>query len=120
MARILVFFGTTNGHTAKIAQAIADTLRKAGNDVDILEAGTEWPEPEDYAAIVVAASVHAGGYQPPVRRWVRANATTLNGRPPASYTDWVDLRAFAEAFVQRVQHEGSTDSASSTRGTRVA
>lgn len=83
MTRILVLYGTTHGHTAKIARAIADTLRSQGASADVIEANAEWPEPEDYTAVVVAASVHEGSYQRPVRRWVRANADALNARPTA-------------------------------------
>jgi menaquinone-dependent protoporphyrinogen oxidase len=83
MARILVFYGTTTGHTAKIARSIGDTLRQQGAGVDVIEANAEWPEPEDYAAVVVAASVRGGKYQRSVGRWVRANAEALNARPTA-------------------------------------
>jgi menaquinone-dependent protoporphyrinogen oxidase len=83
MTRILVLYGTTHGHTAKIARAIAETLRSQGASVDAIEANAEWPEPEDYAAVVVAASVQGGRYQRPVRRWVRASADALNTRPTA-------------------------------------
>ena len=83
MRRILVLYGTTHGHTAKIARAIAETLRSQGASVDVIEANAEWPEPEDYAAVVVAASIHEGSYQRAVRRWVRAEADALNARPTA-------------------------------------
>jgi menaquinone-dependent protoporphyrinogen oxidase len=33
--------------------------------------------------VIVAASVHVGGYQPEVRQWVRAHAPALNGVPTA-------------------------------------
>lgn len=193
MARILVLYGTTTGHTAKIARSIAETLRHQGAYADVIEANAEWPEPEDYAAVVVATSVHGGKYQRQVRRWVRANAVALNARPTAfvsvclgvlqhepqvqeevaatmsrfltaagwrpavtktvagallytqynpllrwvmkritrkaggdtdtsrnyEYTDWADLRTFAEDFGRRVAREASRDQAAST-GTQVA
>lgn len=83
MARILVLYGTTTGHTAKIARSIGDTLRQQGASVDVIEGNAGWPAPEDYSAVVVAASVRGGNYQRPVRRWVRANAAALNARPTA-------------------------------------
>jgi len=82
--RMLVIYGTTEGQTAKIAGALAATLRKCGVSVDLAEAGPAWdPDPKDYAAVIVAASVHAGGYQRPLRRWVRNHAQALRGRPTA-------------------------------------
>ena len=193
MARILVLYGTTTGHTAKIARSIGDTLRQQGASVDVIEGNAEWPEPEDYAAVVVAASVRGGKYQRSVRRWVKANAEALNARPTAfvsvclgvlqhepqvqeevaaimrrfltavgwrptvtktvagallytrynpflrwvmkritrkaggdtdtsrdyEYTDWADLRAFAEDFGRRVAREASRDHAVPT-GSLVA
>ena len=82
--RMLVIYGTTEGQTAKIAGALAATLRTYGVSVDLAEAGPAWdPDPEDYAAVIVAASVHAGGYQRPLRRWVRSHAKALQDRPTA-------------------------------------
>jgi menaquinone-dependent protoporphyrinogen oxidase len=83
MARILVIYGTTDGQTAKVAQSIGDTLRTNGEDADVVDAGAAVPNPQEYAAVVVAASVHASGYQRSVRRWVRAHAQALNGKPTA-------------------------------------
>lgn len=49
MARILVLYGTTDGHMAKVAATVADALRRSGAAVDVIEAGTKEPEPEEYA-----------------------------------------------------------------------
>jgi menaquinone-dependent protoporphyrinogen oxidase len=83
MPRILVLYGTTDGQTAKIARYLGDTLREQGAEVDIIDARTASPHPDKYTAIVVAASVHAGGYQRAVRRWARAHAPELNEKPTA-------------------------------------
>ena len=83
MTRILVVYGTTDGHTAKIARTIGETLRTQGAEVNVIEAGMSVSHPEDYSGVVVAASVHAGGYQRSVRSWVRAHAQALSGRPTA-------------------------------------
>ena len=83
MSRILVLYGTTDGHTAKVATALGDTLRATGVDVDLVDAGTGEPEPQDYAGVIVAASLHAAGYQRVVRRWVRRHAAALRDKPTA-------------------------------------
>ena len=77
MTRILVFYGTTEGQTGKIAEVLASELRARGADVDLVDAAAHSPVPTDYAAVVVAASVHAGGYQRSVRLWVHENAAAL-------------------------------------------
>ena len=83
MPRILVLYGTTEGQTAKVARSLAGTLRADGISTDVIEARTASPSPDDYDAVIVAASVHAGGYQRAVRRWVHTNAQALNRKPTA-------------------------------------
>lgn len=81
MARILVLFGTTDGHTTRVAEAMADTLRAHGAKVDLVLAGWPGPKPDDYDGILIAASVHGGRFQRDVRRWVHANAHLFKYMP---------------------------------------
>jgi menaquinone-dependent protoporphyrinogen oxidase len=85
MPRILVLYGTTDGHTAKIAHAVADTLGTEGCTVVLADAAKPGRRvtPEYYDAVIVAASVHMGRFQRSVRRWVTAHATVLNAIPTA-------------------------------------
>ena len=86
MRKLLVTYGTTDGHTRKIAEFIAATAEEdQGCSVSVARAGDEGSErPEDYDAVIVAASVHAGGYQRAVRRWTRRHAGFL-GRVPCAF-----------------------------------
>jgi len=85
MTRILIVYGTTDGHTAKIAHVLAEDLRALRCCVDLVDAaGTmRGPSPEGYDGVIVAASVHIGDYQRAVMRWVRLHAAALNGIPTA-------------------------------------
>jgi menaquinone-dependent protoporphyrinogen oxidase len=85
MPRILVFFGTTDGHTAKVAHVLGDDLRDAGATVHIVDAGTGHsdPRPEDYDAVIVAASVHLGNFQRSIAQWVQRHHRALTGMPSA-------------------------------------
>lgn len=85
MSRVLMLYGTTDGHTRKIAGAVSTTLQGYGCFVDVIDArgSLRGVRAEEYLAVIVAASVHAGGFQRPVRRWVRANAAALAERPTA-------------------------------------
>ena len=74
MTRILVVYGTTDGHTAKVAAAIADTLRAGGALVDVHQVGRTHCLPDAYDGVIVASPVRAGKYLKSVRRWVRAHA----------------------------------------------
>jgi menaquinone-dependent protoporphyrinogen oxidase len=83
MSRLLILYGTTDGHTARVARLLAGELRWYGATVDVLDARTSNPQPSDYAGVLIAASVHRGGYQRAVVRWVRAHAEALRGKPSA-------------------------------------
>jgi menaquinone-dependent protoporphyrinogen oxidase len=83
MTRILVIYGSTDGHTFKVATALADTLRAQVGEVDVVNAANSPRSADGYDAVVVAASVHAGAYQRSVHKWVEQNVTGLNGRPGA-------------------------------------
>src|SRR4051794_41508161 len=83
MARILIVFGTTDGHTARIASALSDALSQDGATVTVTPPHKYAPDPNDYDAVVVAASVHAGRFQKQVFRWVQTHAARLNRMPTA-------------------------------------
>jgi len=84
MSRILVLYGTTDGHTAKIANAVRAALETEGCSVEVVDANASaGVTPEPYDGVIVAASIRAGKYQRPVVRWVRAHAPALNSRPTA-------------------------------------
>jgi menaquinone-dependent protoporphyrinogen oxidase len=98
---VLVLYGTTEGQTAKIAGFLAERLRRAGATVTQVDASSDspLPAPEMYDAVIVAASVHASGYQKAVRRWVRAHAGALSGRP----------NAFISVCLGVLQHDPAVD-----------
>ena len=55
--------------------------------------------PDDFDAVIVAASVHAGGYQRKIVRWVRAHAAALDRRP----------NAFVSVCLGILQHDPAVD-----------
>lgn len=82
--RILILYGTTDGQTAKVAAAMAGAMRSTEVDVDVANAAAQWdPDPADYNAVIVAASVHAGSYQRGVLHWVQRHHAALALRPTA-------------------------------------
>jgi menaquinone-dependent protoporphyrinogen oxidase len=85
MDRILILYGTTDGHTRKVAEALADALQDEGCSVHVIDAKEVPPRIrlQGYNAVLVAASIHLGRYQRAVRRWVRRHADELNRRPGA-------------------------------------
>jgi len=101
MTRILVLYGTTDGHTARIADTIAHTLRARGASVEVQQAGRTDDRPEGYDGVIVAAPVRAGRYQKSVRHWVRRHAEALNQR----------TTAFVSVSLGVLQHDAAVDSA---------
>jgi menaquinone-dependent protoporphyrinogen oxidase len=108
MNRILVIYGTGEGQTRKIANTIGDTIRANGLDVDVIQAGHMDPDPDQYAGVIVAASVHVGGYQKPVSEWLRAHVDQLGRMPTAFVSVCLSIlskneagRKEAEAIPQR-------------------
>lgn len=110
MPRVLVLYGTTDGHTQKVAAALAGVLRWEGQRADVIDARRAVPRvrPDDYDGVVVAASIHIGNYQPAVKRWVRRHAAALNRRPSAFVSVCLaileqrpEARQAAQAILQR-------------------
>lgn len=85
MTHILIVYGTTDGHTRKIAQVLAENLRAQLCSVDVVDAAGMLRRlgPEGYDGVIVAASVHIGDYQKAVARWVREHAAALSAMPSA-------------------------------------
>jgi Flavodoxin domain len=63
---ILILCGTTEGQKRKIARFITDRLTKRGHAVKLIDAAEGELDPRPFGAAVIAASLHAGHYQPAV------------------------------------------------------
>ncbi|MFD8524253.1 flavodoxin domain-containing protein [Streptomyces capillispiralis] len=77
---VLVTYGTTNGSTARIAEAVAEVLRTDGLTVDALPARSV-PSAASYDAVVVGGAVYAGRWHKDARRFVRREGKALAERP---------------------------------------
>jgi menaquinone-dependent protoporphyrinogen oxidase len=99
MSRALIIFGTTDGHTAKVAWAIANQLSRSGHEADLIDARDGEPNPAPYDAVVVAASVHAGGYQRQIAHWVSKHVAALDRKP----------NAFVSVCLGVLQHDPKVD-----------
>ncbi|WP_328437180.1 flavodoxin domain-containing protein [Streptomyces sp. NBC_00444] len=77
---VLVVYGTTNGSTAQIAEAIADVLRKDGLTVEAQPARSA-ANVASYDAVVVGGGLYAGRWQKDARRFIRHHRRPLTERP---------------------------------------
>ena len=85
MARILVVYGTTEGHTRKVAHHIAQVARDRGHRMTVLDASLD-PDPDGYEAVIVAASVHQLRHQSSVIHFAHQHRRLLNSIPTAFFS----------------------------------
>src|SRR3974390_2393535 len=83
--RILVLFASSEGHTRQLAGVAAERLKQRGHDVCLCDAGghPDLPDPAEFEAAILMASVHVGRYQAPLVSYARKNHQALNTRPSA-------------------------------------
>lgn len=78
--KVLVAYGTTNGSTAEIAEAVADVLRKAGLTAEAAPAASV-RDITPYDAVVVGGALYAGRWHRDARRFVHRHRRALAERP---------------------------------------
>ncbi|MEU6378722.1 flavodoxin domain-containing protein [Streptomyces sp. NPDC046909] len=78
--KVLVAYGTTNGSTARIAEAVAAVLRKEGFTAEALPAGAV-ARVTPYDAVVLGGGLYAGRWQKDARRFARRHGRDLAGLP---------------------------------------
>jgi menaquinone-dependent protoporphyrinogen oxidase len=87
MKPILVVYGTTEGHTRKIAEFIAEHVRRRGKHVDLVDSAT--PEASQvqpiYSGVFIGGSVHHQRHQTALRHFVKENLAWLNVVPTAFF-----------------------------------
>lgn len=111
MARLLIVYGTVDGHTRRIAEFVAERARGYGHTpfvVDaaatpVLESGDRW------TGVIVCAPLHAHQHPRQVTRFVRENLRVLQHLPGALFSvslsatgsDVPGARKCADAFLAR-------------------
>ena len=78
--KVLVAYASKRGSTAEIAAAVAETLRKAGLEVDCLESG-EVDDVSLYDAVVLGSAVYMKRWRGDARHFLREHSDRLAERP---------------------------------------
>jgi menaquinone-dependent protoporphyrinogen oxidase len=87
MTKILIAYGTTNGHTARIAEYLADVIQGQGHKAAAVDLKrSRDTQLDDYDAVIVGGSIHMGKHDAHVRDFVRRNRVALE-RPPIELDD---------------------------------
>lgn len=102
--RILIAYGTSEGHTARIAQYMAGVIRNLDSEADTIDLSCCTPEPDRYDAVIIGASIHMGKHDGYVRHFVRQNRAALERLPSAFFS--VSLTAHEHTEEARKEVEG--------------
>lgn len=108
---ILIAYGTSEGQTRKIAEAVAHQIEQMGHQAVLYDTAgkPEGLKPEQFDRIVVAGSVHERGHQQSVEVFVLANKAALQDRPTlflsvslsAAFADGqAEARSYIDRFVE--------------------
>ncbi|GAA3207150.1 hypothetical protein GCM10020256_02640 [Streptomyces thermocoprophilus] len=79
-AKVLVAYGSTNGSTARIADAVAAVLDKEGLTAETRPAGSV-QDVSPYDAVVIGGGLYAGRWHKDSRRFARRHRQALAERP---------------------------------------
>jgi menaquinone-dependent protoporphyrinogen oxidase len=85
MSKVLIVYASKHGHTARIAERIAEHLSGAGLEI-VLSTPESAPDVREHDVVVVGASIHAGRHQPAAIDWAKARAIRLSRMPSAFFS----------------------------------
>lgn len=107
--RCFVFFGTVEGHTYRVAEAIADGIGEGGHEASVHDISNESPSSKlkGCDACLIAAPVHQQRHPDEVINFAMANAERLNTMPSALISvslaaAFPDGSANAQSYVDRL------------------
>jgi len=83
--RVLVVYSTFDGQTARIAERMAEGLRKSGHQAVVREV-QKAPALVDCDAVLVGGAIRYGHHSKALVKWVRAHVQGLDSRPNAFFS----------------------------------
>jgi len=87
MAKILLLYSTTDGHTIEICKRIQGVIEQSGAEVALRDLKDE-PDlgPDTFNKIVIGASIRYGKHQPLVQAFIKRNQAVLEAHPNAFFS----------------------------------
>jgi menaquinone-dependent protoporphyrinogen oxidase len=87
MARILLIYSTTDGHTLTIGKRIGAVIESHGHEVTLVPiAETDPAQLARYDRILIGARIRYGKHSPQVIEFVRRHRAALEGKPSGFYS----------------------------------
>ncbi len=115
---VLILYGTTEGHTRKIAYRAGEWLRDSGHSARVVDSADVPPDLDlsEFQAAIVAGSLHQTKHQKPLRHFVSDHAAELSRLPTlflsvsltAVHTDEEHLAEARECIADFVEETGWT------------
>jgi len=110
--KLLIAFGSTEGHTQKVAEWIAARVRAAGHEAAVYDSKRRLRgfDVDTFDAIIVAGSVHQKCHQESIAGFALAHQTQLEAKPSAFLSVSLaaaledgeqDCRDYVEDFVDK-------------------
>lgn len=101
MLNLLIAYTSYDGHTAKIAERIASTLRRRSCAVELCDLARTQPKRplRDYDGAIAGGPLHGGKHPPQLAKFVSQNRQALNELPSAFFS--VSLSAAGNEEQQR-------------------
>jgi menaquinone-dependent protoporphyrinogen oxidase len=109
MQPILVAYATTEGHTRKVAEFIAERLRVRGHRVDLVDLATAQAQDVSaaYQAAFIGGSVHQHKHQSALMHFVKSHRDWLAALPVALFS--VSLSATLDDMDSRIEAQRLID-----------
>ena len=87
MAKILILYSTTDGHTVEICRRITQAVEMNGDTVELKDVkdGQELV-PGTFDKVVIGASIRYGKHQPVVQEFIKKNQSILESHPNAFFS----------------------------------
>ena len=86
MARVLILYMTSEGHTGRIAARLAEVLERGGIAVELHEVREALPALAGYDGIMVGSSVHYAHHPARLRALLRPQREALSSCPSAFFS----------------------------------
>ena len=103
---ILIFYGTLEGQTEKIATRMAEIMRKKGHHV-VTQFGSQVTDSfsvDMFDAVVIGGSIHMGKYPEYLPKFVKAHSDWINSVPSALFTVCMAINSQNEKSREEAKH----------------
>jgi menaquinone-dependent protoporphyrinogen oxidase len=112
MAKILLLYSTTDGHTLAISRRLREVIEAHGHEVALVAIGDAGaPNLSEFDKIIIGARIRYGRHSPLVLDFVRRHRVTLESRPSGFFSvsvvarkpgrDTPDTNPYLRKFLRR-------------------